>query len=423
MSDTNKNALIKPNSDNIIPNITDINVNNKDLLLVSLLEYICTINNKSKMFYIICEYLRKNNIIDTDDVYSLNTDYLRQIYVKMITELISDNQPMLEKSLDDEIDTSNISPDDNISNTIIDNIYLSRYKTDYLEIGKVGSGGFGSVYKAFNKIDGTAYAIKKITIRDLNYEKSNFYLNEVRHLARFNHKNVVRYFTSWIEFTDEYSYDNSEDSTSYNSDNSLIDSKQSNYMTTITGKSIIPILYIQMELCDISLTQYLESRNYKGSRINIKDDREIFKQLVNGLKYIHSEGIVHRDINPRNIFLTNNYCVKIGDFGLSKDIRNMKGINICEDSYGNTMYMAPEQLEDKIYNKKSDIYSLGIVYLELLKPFGTMVERFVTIDSLKNKEIDKLNDLDNKDLDLIVRMTDNDYNKRPSAKEIKLIMK
>ncbi len=125
-----------------------------------------------------------------------------------------------------------------------------------------------------------------------------------------------------------------------------------------------------------------------------------------------------------NIFLTDNYCVKIGDFGLSKDISNSQNKdNVSEDSYGNTMYMAPEQLEDKIYNKKSDIYSLGIVYLELVKRFGTVVERFVTIDSLKNKEIDKFEDLDNEDLDLIMRMTDNDYNKRPSAKEIKLILK
>ncbi len=389
---------------------------------MSLLEHICTINNKSKMFYIICEYLRKNNILETDDVYSLNTDYLRQIYMKMITELISDNQhkhPMLEGSLENvESDT------ENVSETMTKNIYLSRYRTDYLEIGKVGSGGFGSVYKAFNKIDGTSYAIKKIPIRDLNYEKSNFYLNEVRHLARFNHKNVVRYFTSWIEFTDD-SDDNSGESDGFSSSvsDSLTSSKQNQYMTTIDGKVIIPILYIQMELCDISLTQYLESRNYRGSGIDIEDEKEIFKQLINGIKYIHSERIVHRDINPRNIFLTDNFCVKIGDFGLSKDISSVKGNSVSDDSYGNTMYMAPEQLEDKIYNKKSDIYSLGIVYLELLKPFGTAVERFVTIDSLKNREVDKFNDLDNKDLDLIMRMTDNYYNKRPSAKEIKLILK
>ncbi len=278
--DSKQNDIIDIFNDSLVTTIKDINVNNKDLLLVSLLEHICTINNKSKMFYIICEYLRKNNIIETDDVYSLNTNYLRQIYMKMITELISDNKPnqlMLEGTniIDESVDR-------NVSETITGNIYLSRYRTDYLEIGKVGSGGFGSVYKAFNKIDGTAYAIKKIPIRDLDYEKSNFYLNEVRHLAKFNHENVVRYFTSWIEFSSEMDNDLNGESSSRSFSDSLTSStqKQSNYMTTIDGEVIIPILYIQMELCDISLTQYLESRNYKGSELLIHLLLKIGKYII-----------------------------------------------------------------------------------------------------------------------------------------------
>ncbi|KAF9934788.1 hypothetical protein FBU30_000082 [Linnemannia zychae] len=78
----------------------------------------------------------------------------------------------------------------------------TRYKHDFVEICKLGKGGFASVFKARNKLDGIEYAIKKIRLRGgakLRYEKI---FREIKFLARLDHKNVIRYYSSWLEHAD-----------------------------------------------------------------------------------------------------------------------------------------------------------------------------------------------------------------------------
>lgn len=78
----------------------------------------------------------------------------------------------------------------------------TRYKHDFVEIGKLGKGGFASVFKARNKLDGIEYAIKKVRLRGgtkVRYEKI---FREIKFLARLDHKNVIRYYSSWLEHAD-----------------------------------------------------------------------------------------------------------------------------------------------------------------------------------------------------------------------------
>ncbi|KAG0039837.1 hypothetical protein BGZ82_006539 [Podila clonocystis] len=78
----------------------------------------------------------------------------------------------------------------------------TRYKHDFVEICKLGKGGFASVFKARNKLDGIEYAIKKIRLRGgakVRYEKI---FREIKFLARLDHKNVIRYYSSWLEHAD-----------------------------------------------------------------------------------------------------------------------------------------------------------------------------------------------------------------------------
>ncbi|KAJ2778926.1 eukaryotic translation initiation factor 2-alpha kinase, partial [Coemansia javaensis] len=75
----------------------------------------------------------------------------------------------------------------------------SRYRTDFEEIGFLGKGGFGSVVKARNLIDGRFYAIKKIKLDPLNPEGNKKIFREVTTLSRLHHQNVVRYYTTWVE--------------------------------------------------------------------------------------------------------------------------------------------------------------------------------------------------------------------------------
>jgi tRNA A-37 threonylcarbamoyl transferase component Bud32 len=378
---------------NLFKDDTKESVNNKDLLIVSLLEYVCSVNNKSnKVFYVICKYLQENDIIDTDDIYSLEYSYLREIYMKVVGSLVNHDSfdKIKQNSSDDMVGEKGLTTINNLSCT-------SRYRSDFIEIEKLGKGGFGTVYKVYNKLDKNLYAIKKIHIKNLHiknllseqkvssrrqHEQIDFYLAEAQHLSVLNHPNIVRYFGTWIEFDNQ----------------------------TLT-------LFIQMELCDTSLSEYLDNRNYSGTETDVDIDKKIFKQIIDAIRYIHSQDIIHRDLTPKNIFLDKSLNVKIGDFGLSRLSEEDKLLTI-DDSYGNMIYMSPEESDDYKCSQKSDTYSLGIIYFELLTQFKTMMERMISISSLKNKEWDKFDYLDNTDLEIIKKMTENDYMERPDISDL-----
>lgn len=377
----------KPNTESEI-NLR--NITNKDLLIVSLIEYICNIHGQpEQLFENVCEYLVQNKIITDKTVFKKHSK-VKYVYSKLIKSItLHNNIPNIPNILEiaeiaDTTNTTNILNTDKILTQFKEPIYESRYRTEFIEIEKIGKGGFGTVFKVHNKLDGCLYAIKKITVKQLEDEQHNYYLNEVRHLSRLSHNNIVRYYTTWIEFE------------------------------SVKGK-ISPILYIQMELCTMSLEEYIMNRNYSGEPVNKKLDKKICKQLVKGLTYIHQQDIVHGDLNPKNVFLDDSFNVKIGDFGLSKKCYQNTTVNT--NSYGNQLYISPEQIEHHICSKKSDVYSLGLILLEMITPFKTAMEKIVTIDNIKNNEYDSIN-LDSNLTQLLKCTVNYDYNKRVDANNI-----
>lgn len=173
------------------------------------------------------------------------------------------------------------------------------------------------------------------------------------------------------------------------------------------------MLYIQMQLCELSLKDWIQERNCRpkaeltvarGPYQSFDCERafNILKKILEGVEYIHSCGIMHRDLKPRNIFLHGHAChVKIGDFGLAcRDIvaneheqlhfNSHIGVN-AESTHttgvGTFVYASPEQLKGSHYDSKSDMYSVGVIAVELFQPFGTEMERVHTLGELRQGKV------------------------------------
>ncbi|XP_041892773.1 eukaryotic translation initiation factor 2-alpha kinase 1 isoform X2 [Corvus kubaryi] len=175
------------------------------------------------------------------------------------------------------------------------------------------------------------------------------------------------------------------------------------------------MLHIQMQLCEISLWDWIVDRNKRCNKrsedtsspyhlVDVRWTTKIFQEVVEGVCYIHSMGVMHRDIKPRNIFLHgSDHQVKIGDFGLAcKDLLwddadqwfqteriNGKRINglTHTSGVGTCLYASPEQLQGSHYDFKSDMYSMGVILLELFQPFGTEMERTEVLTHLRTGQI------------------------------------
>ena len=142
-----------------------------------------------------------------------------------------------------------------------------------------------------------------------------------------------------------------------------------------------------MELCDDNLENIL----FKRDNIDINFNNNFVSQICDGLEYIHSNNIVHRDIKPKNIFFKNNNQFKIGDFGLSRKLidGNQQSLIPLEKHYtsniGSIIYSAPELLVGGIYNEMVDVYSLGIIIYEIFNLFKTEMEKTIEIGKFKEE--------------------------------------
>nr|XP_039269326.1 probable serine/threonine-protein kinase ifkA [Styela clava] len=189
----------------------------QSLLISSLLEQLCSLYEtdkvkSQKLYFILCDQLANLGIISPvaylEEFTSVHTQYKKTLYNIIQSSIMKlDSKPAfpancdITKLLDSGglMDCKPIIPDQ----TKVFDFDTSRYGQEFDELGKLGSGGYGSVYRARSKIDGQEYAIKKIVLRDsLVGESDKILLREVRILAGLRHKNIVRYHGAWIEHID-----------------------------------------------------------------------------------------------------------------------------------------------------------------------------------------------------------------------------
>jgi len=367
---------------------------NKDLLIVSLLEYICKKQNSKGdiLFQKAISYLQSQNIIDKKVLDLDNFIDMKDNYVNILHELTENKTKMLELSCSNEK-----AP-----------IYNSRYLNDFIEIEKISNGGFGIVYKTQHKLDGVFYAIKKIPLKNINVEENTKALNEAKILANLHHQNIIRYYSTWIEINNNNNIDMDSQSLDNlsNSDNYFLPYSSSNSNNQLAlhndfDQKYTSIIYIQMELCSMSLKEYLNTHN-------ITDDKKykIITDILNVIKYIHSQNVIHCDLSLKNILIDKNDNIKLCDFGLAEYLGTDAQYVIKSKNYGTLIYCASESLKDNKYSYKSDIYSLGIIIFEIINQFETEMERIDMINKFKNGECHC------QYKDTILQMTNKDDQKR-----------
>nr|XP_056707847.1 eIF-2-alpha kinase GCN2 [Euleptes europaea] len=197
-------------------------------------------------------------------------------------------------------------------------------------------------------------------------------------------------------------------------------------------------LYIQMEYCEKStLRDTIDQGLYQDtSRL-----WRLFREILDGLAYIHEKGMIHRDLKPVNIFLDSEDHVKIGDFGLATDHPATAADTkqeVSEDHLtksdpsenltgmvGTALYVSPEVQGNtkSTYNQKADLFSLGIIFFEMsYHPMDTASERIFVLSQLRLPSIVFPNDFDevnNAKQKLVVAwLLNHDPSKRPTAMEL-----
>ncbi len=200
---------------------------------------------------------------------------------------------------------------------------------DHLEVDSLlGQGGMGAVYLAKQISLDRRVAVKILPpYAGTDPSFSERFQREARALARLTHPNIVMVF----EFG-----------------------------------QVADMFYFVMEYIDgVNLREAIEAGG-----LSTHEALKVIPQICEALQFAHDEGIVHRDIKPENIMLDSKGRVKITDFGLAKLLeRNAINFTLTSTNQvlGTIKYMAPEQIESpNTVDHRSDIYSLGVVFYELL---------------------------------------------------------
>jgi len=194
----------------------------------------------------------------------------------------------------------------------------------------IGSGGFGTVYHAFQEVLSREVAVKVIKEKYVNDPQFvRQFEAEARIIARLEHFNIVTLYDYWRDPRGAY----------------LV-------MRWLRGGSLRSFL--------------------KQTSLDVAQIVRIINQIAAALAFAHQHNVIHRDIKPENILLDNDGNAFLTDFGIAVDLRNQDNVDVENLSFGSPDYVAPEQLKERIITPRSDIYSLGIMLYELLanqRPF------------------------------------------------------
>ena len=202
----------------------------------------------------------------------------------------------------------------------------------YELLERIGEGGMADVYRATDVVDNKTVAVKILKKEFAeNEEFLRRFRNESKAIAVLSHPNIVKIFD--VGFSDR-------------------------------------IQFIVMEYIDgFTLNEYMDQEG----QLDWRDAVHYILQILRALQHAHSKGIVHRDIKPQNIMMLPDGTIKVMDFGIAKFARE-DGKTGTDKAIGTVHYISPEQARGGVTDAKSDLYSVGVMFYEMLtgkKPFDT----------------------------------------------------
>ena len=202
------------------------------------------------------------------------------------------------------------------------NVLAGRYEL----IEKIGDGGMAIVYKAKDRLLKRFIAVKILKpefVQDIKFVEN--FRKESHAAASLSHPNIVSIYDVGQEGNINYIV-----------------------MELVSGKTLNELIQAEAPM------------DYRKAA-------DITKQVASGLSAAHKKGIVHRDVKPHNILMTEDGIAKITDFGIAKAVTNTTIVDSGKDNVmGSVHYFSPEQAKGANVDEKSDIYSLGIVLYEML---------------------------------------------------------
>jgi len=196
----------------------------------------------------------------------------------------------------------------------------------YRAMQVIGKGSYGVVRLLQRKTDKKLYVMKMVECKAESQEDA---LKEVNILNTLKHPNIVGFIENFFSSKGE--------------------------------------LCIVMEYCDSGdLDGYINELKKSKKQMSQDQCLDYFAQICMALQYLHENHILHRDLKPQNVFLSNQRrMVKLGDFGITKTLENSVAMAVTR--IGTPYYFSPELCRSKPYNNKSDVWALGVVTYQMMK--------------------------------------------------------
>jgi len=266
-----------------------------------------------------------------------------------------------------------------------------KHGTHWKKGPMLGCGAFSTCFSGFDLTTGSLIAVKQVHLIRNSFSQESKLIDEIcaeiKIMEKLDHPNIVRYLNCELE------------------ENHL-----NIFLEYVAGGSISSLISKFGPFPQAVIKRYL-------------------KQILMGLSYLHSEGILHRDIKGANILVDGNGTIKLADFGASAKLKNLSTLTgEFKSVRGTPAFMAPEVIRGEGYGRKSDIWSLGAVALEMATGLPPWVEGK---DDLANnpfaimyriastKSLPKIPSfLSHEAVDFITLCLKRDQDERPNASEL-----